>query len=62
MAIKNRPIERNLIFHSDRGVQYACHAFTKLLRKHPLVVQSMTGLPMQWEGQLLGQCRGGKLF
>ncbi|MBC3788871.1 transposase InsO family protein [Spirosoma sp. LMG 31448] len=42
MALKNRPIERNLIFHSDRGVQYACHAFTGLLKKHPLVLQSMS--------------------
>ena len=50
MAIKNRPIERNLIFHSDRGVQYACHAFTKLLKKHPLVLQSMSGK---------GNCRVG---
>ncbi|WP_460979768.1 DDE-type integrase/transposase/recombinase [Spirosoma knui] len=32
MAIKNRPIERDLIFDSDRGVQYACHSFTKLLK------------------------------
>jgi putative transposase len=49
MAIKNRPIERNLIFHSDRGVQYACHAFTKLLRKHPLVLQSMSGKGNCWD-------------
>nr|WP_218160629.1 IS3 family transposase [Spirosoma endophyticum] len=49
MAIKNRPIERNLIFHSDRGVQYACHAFTKLLKKHPLVLQSMSGKGNCWD-------------
>lgn len=29
MAITNRPITRELIFHSDRGVQYACEEFTK---------------------------------
>lgn len=49
MALKNRPIERDLIFHSDRGVQYACHAFTKLLKKHPLVVQSMSGKGNCWD-------------
>ena len=49
MAIKNRPIEQDLIFHSDRGVQYACHAFTKLLKKHPLVKQSMSGKGNCWD-------------
>jgi putative transposase len=49
MAIKNRPIERDLIFHSDRGVQYACYAFTRLLKKQPLVVQSMSGKGNCWD-------------
>ncbi len=31
MAIKNRPITQKLIFHSDRGIQYACSAFTNTL-------------------------------
>ncbi len=29
MAIINRPIKRLLVFHSDRGVQYASHDFRK---------------------------------
>lgn len=45
MAVKNRPITADLIFHSDRGVQYACHEFRYPLRAHPLVTQSMTGPP-----------------
>jgi putative transposase len=49
MALKNRPIERNLIFHSDRGVQYACHGFTRLLKKHPLILQSMSGKGNCWD-------------
>ena len=49
MALKNRPIERNLIFHSDRGVQYACHAFTNLLKKQSLVLQSMSGKGNCWD-------------
>lgn len=49
MAVKNRPIEGRLIFHSDRGVQYACHAFTGLLTKYPMVLQSMSGKGNCWD-------------
>ncbi|WP_370634640.1 DDE-type integrase/transposase/recombinase [Cesiribacter sp. SM1] len=31
MAIINRPVIEDLIFHSDRGVQYACDEFRKEL-------------------------------
>nr|WP_255431027.1 IS3 family transposase [Pedobacter sp. N36a] len=31
MAQKNRPITQELIFHSDRGVQYACNEFRSVL-------------------------------
>src|SRR5690554_3927861 len=31
MAVKNNEISKDLIFHSDRGIQYACSAFTDLL-------------------------------
>ena len=61
MAVKNRAIEGNLLFHSDRGVQYACSEFRDLLKGLP-VMQSMTGLPEQSQRQLLGQCGGRKLF
>ena len=37
-------------FHSDRGVQYACHEFRNLLKANPLVTQSMSRK---------GNCRGG---
>ncbi|MFD1140877.1 IS3 family transposase [Larkinella insperata] len=49
MAIKNRPLSENLIFHSDRGIQFACPAFTQLLEKHPLVLQSMSGKGNCWD-------------
>ena len=49
MAIKNRPIATKLIFHSDRGVQYACHEFRKLLKAHPLVTQSMSRKGNCWD-------------
>ena len=46
MALKNRAVQGQLLFHSDRGVQYACTEFRDQLKGLP-VVQSMTGLPMQ---------------
>lgn len=41
MAQKNRPITEEMLFHSDRGVQYACNEFRDLLDKYPLVKRSM---------------------
>ena len=42
MATKNRPIHDELIFHSDRGVQYACYEFRRVLKKNLQVQQSMS--------------------
>lgn len=42
MAVKNRPITNELTFHSDRGVQFACKDFTRILKSNPLVRQSMS--------------------
>jgi len=41
-AVKRRRPSPGLIFHSDRGVQYACSDFRKLLETHG-AVQSMSG-------------------
>ncbi|MBL4862950.1 MAG: DDE-type integrase/transposase/recombinase [Crocinitomicaceae bacterium] len=41
MAATNRPVEQELIFHSDRGVQYACEEFREQL-KGILITQSMS--------------------
>jgi transposase InsO family protein len=49
MAIKNRVIITELIFHSDRGVQYACHEFRDILKAHPLVIQSMSRKGNCWD-------------
>lgn len=49
MAVKNRPITANLLFHSDRGVQYACHEFRSLLKSYPLVKQSMSRKGNCWD-------------
>ncbi len=49
MAIKNRPITTQLIFHSDRGVQYACYEFRDVLKTQPLVTQSMSRKANCWD-------------
>jgi putative transposase len=42
MAVKSRPVHPSeLIFHADRGVQYACDEFRKLL-KALKIFQSMS--------------------
>lgn len=49
MAITNRPITENLIFHSDRGVQYACDDFTKILNTNKLIIRSMSRKGNCWD-------------
>lgn len=48
MAILNRPVRQKLIFHSDRGVQYASYAFTEELHRHG-VTQSMSRKGNCWD-------------
>jgi putative transposase len=42
MAVRNRKITEDLIFHSDKGVQYANKMFSKALNAHKFVRQSMS--------------------
>lgn len=49
MAIVNRPISDELIFHSDRGVQYCCNAFAILLETYPKVSRSMSKKGDCWD-------------
>ncbi len=42
MAVGNRPINQKLIFHSDRGSQYACTKFRNILKSYEQVLQSMS--------------------
>lgn len=49
MARTNRSITGSLIFHSDRGVQYACDEFRIELKKNPLVRQSMSRKGNCWD-------------
>lgn len=47
-AIKRRRPEAGLIIHSDRGVQYACKDFRKILDKHDFI-QSMSRKGNCWD-------------
>jgi putative transposase len=49
MAVRNRPITGRLLFHSDRGVHYACEEFKALLRIYPLVETSMSRKGNCWD-------------
>ena len=47
-AVRNRRPGSGLIIHSDRGVQYACSDFQKVLKKHKYV-QSMSRKGDCWD-------------
>jgi len=49
MAVRNRLITRRLIFHSDRGIQYACNEFKNLLSSYKLVERSMSRKGDCWD-------------
>ena len=47
-AQARRLAREGLIFHSDRGIQYACGEFTQLLKKHR-IIQSMSRKGNCWD-------------
>lgn len=49
MAVINRPPSKKLLFHSDRGIQYACSAFTSLLDIYSSVTRSMSRKGNCWD-------------
>ena len=49
MAVNNRPINQELIFHSDRGIQYACTKVTNILNANELVQRSMSRKGNCWD-------------
>jgi transposase InsO family protein len=50
MALINRPLKnKELIFHSDRGIQYACEEFIGELNKHKTITQSMSRKGNCWD-------------
>jgi putative transposase len=51
MAIKCRGVKPGLIFHSDRGVQYACDEFKKVINKNE-IRQSMSRKGNCWDNSV----------
>ena len=49
MAIKNNSITETLIFHSDRGIQYASASFTNILNQNKLIIRSMSRKGNCWD-------------
>jgi transposase InsO family protein len=49
MANDNRKINTPLIFHSDRGIQYACKEFTNYIGRDELVTRSMSRKGDFWD-------------
>lgn len=49
MAVRNRRITKKLIFHSDRGIQYACYEFANLISSYKLVERSMSRKGDCWD-------------
>lgn len=49
MAVKNRNIEEGLIFHSDRGVQYASKKFVNVLDSYEKITRSMSRKGNCWD-------------
>jgi len=49
MAVSIRSIKKPLIFHSDRGVQYASKEFRNLIKTNPLITQSMSRKGNCWD-------------
>ncbi|WP_244199314.1 IS3 family transposase [Flavobacterium psychrolimnae] len=49
MAVKNRNIEKGLIFHSDGGVQYASKKFVSVLDSYKKITRSMSRKGNCWD-------------
>lgn len=51
MALANRHIKADsfLVFHSDRGIQYACKEFVQEISKHRSVIRSMSRKGNCWD-------------
>ena len=52
MAVSKRKINMDLIFHSDRGIQYASKTFRTIIKSNPLVTQSMSRKGNCWDNSV----------
>lgn len=54
MAISKTQITKKIIFHSDRGSQYASHSFTNLITSYNgLIKQSMSRKGNCWDNAVV---------
>ncbi len=49
MAISKREITEELLFHSDRGIQYASKEFRQIIKSNSLIIQSMSRKGNCWD-------------
>jgi len=49
MAVSKPSIKKPLVFHSDRGAQYASKEFRNLIKTNPLIIQSMSRKENCWD-------------
>jgi len=49
MAISNRTPKKGLVFHSDRGIQYASKKFTNLIDSYKIVTRSRSRKGNCWD-------------
>ena len=49
MALTNRSPEKGLIFHTDRGVQYASKKFTNVIDSYKIITRSMSRKGNCWD-------------
>jgi transposase InsO family protein len=49
MALANKSPEKGLIFHSDRGVQYASKKFTNVIDSYEMITRSMSRKRNCWD-------------
>jgi len=54
MAVKNRDSDEGLIFHSDRGVQYASKKFVNVLDSYKKITCSMSRKGNFWDNAVAG--------
>jgi len=51
-AVKKHPLTEALVFHSDRGIQYAAVDFTKVLGANPLITRSISRKGNYWDNAM----------
>jgi transposase InsO family protein len=54
IAVKNRSIEKELVFHSDRGVQYTSKKFTNVIDSYKMITRSMSRKGNCWHNAVAG--------